>query len=267
MSRSPSRPDLTTAGVLLGLALLLGGAAGAPRYETVPVPDGGTLAGVVRFVGTVPPAAFLPVARHRDLCGDRQRSAALVVGADREVAGSVVVVEGITRGRRPQGDVVIDTRRCAFVPHVLAAPAGVHVRVRNADGLVHNVRGVLGRMPVFNVAVPNKDQEVDVTRRLTRPGAVRLTCDVHPHMLGWLYVHDSPYVAVTDERGAYRIDSIPPGTYRVTMWHEGFRARGTPVTVTRTVTIRPGASATLDFSLGPSKASAGRRSAPSRVLR
>ena len=41
-----------------------------------------------------------------------------------------------------------------------------------------------------------------------------------------MIVHDSPYYAVTDERGAFRIDGVPPGTYKVTMWHEGFRPKG-----------------------------------------
>jgi hypothetical protein len=72
-------------------------------------------------------------------------------------------------------------------------------------------------------------------------------------------VHDSPYVTVTDDKGAFQIDGIPPGAYKVTMWHEGFRARGVdkdgrpqydePRTVTRDITIAPKASATVEFEL------------------
>jgi hypothetical protein len=78
-------------------------------------------------------------------------------------------------------------------------------------------------------------------------------------MFAWLIVHDSPYFAVTDERGAYRIDGIPTGAYKVTMWHEGFRPKGTdkdgrplydePHTVSRDVTIAPKATVALDFEL------------------
>jgi hypothetical protein len=77
--------------------------------------------------------------------------------------------------------------------------------------------------------------------------------------MAWLLVHDSPYVTTTDDKGAFRIDGIPPGTYKVTMWHEGFRQKGTdkdgrpqyddPVTVTREIQIGPKATATLDFEL------------------
>ena len=65
--------------------------------------------------------------------------------------------------------------------------------------------------------------------------------------------------AVTDERGAFRIDGIPPGTYKVTMWHEGYRPKGLdkdgrplydePRTVTKDITIAPRATATVDFEL------------------
>lgn len=78
-------------------------------------------------------------------------------------------------------------------------------------------------------------------------------------MRGWLYVHDSPYITVTDARGAFRIAAIPPGRYRVTMWHEPFRPRtvdkdGRPVydapqVVTKEVAIGAGATATVDFEL------------------
>jgi Carboxypeptidase regulatory-like domain len=136
---------------------------------------------------------------------------------------------------------------------------GERARVKNGDAVLHNPHGFLGEPSVFNLALPNREQTIDITRRLARPGAVRVVCDVHPHMAAWIVVHDSPYYAVTDERGGYRIDAIPAGRYRVTMWHEGFRARGrdgngqpryeAPRTVRKDVTIAPGATATIDFEV------------------
>jgi hypothetical protein len=107
--------------------------------------------------------------------------------------------------------------------------------------------------------LPNKEEIIDITRRLTRPGVVRVVCDVHPHMQAWMIVHDSPYVAVTDDKGAFRIDNIPPRTYKVTMWHEGFRPRGVdkdgrprydePRILSKDVTIAPKSAATVQFEL------------------
>jgi plastocyanin len=245
-------------GTLAGLALLAASGA-ALAYEEVAVPDGGTLSGIVRFNGPAPKLDPIPVNKNRDVCGDQKPSEALVVGADGGVRGSVILVEGITRGKKSTGDVVVDNHKCIFVGHVAAAMAGDRVRVKNSDSILHNTHGFLGKPTVFNLALPNKDQMIDITRRLTKPGVVRVVCDAHPHMFAWLIVHDSPYLAVTDDRGAFRIDGIPPGTWKVTMWHEGFRPQGTdkdsrplydePRRVSKDVTIAPKSTATVEFEL------------------
>lgn len=246
--------------LLLGAALgALGLARPAAAYEEAAVPDGGALAGTVRFVGTPPRLEPLRVNKNRDVCGDRKESEALVVGAGGGVKGSVVLIEGVARGKKPPPDAVLDNRGCLFVPHVLGVMAGARVRIRNSDGMLHNTHGLLAGRTVFNLALPLQDQAIDITRRLTKPGAVRVLCDAHPHMFAWIVVHDSPYLAVTDDTGAFRIDQVPPGAYRVTLWHEGFRPKGAdkdgrplyeePLTVTRDVTMRAGGTVRLDLEL------------------
>jgi Carboxypeptidase regulatory-like domain len=154
---------------------------------------------------------------------------------------------------------VLDNQRCVFVNHVTATMAGERTQVKNSDGILHNTHGFLGKPTVFNLALPNKAQMIDITRRLTKPGVIRVVCDAHPHMAAWMIVHDSPYYAVTDDKGAFRIEGIPPGSYKVTMWHEGFRPKGLdkdgrplydePQTITRDVTIPANGTATLEFEL------------------
>jgi plastocyanin len=228
-------------------------------YEETVVADGGVVSGVVRFVGAVPKLEPIAVNKNRDVCGERKASEALVVGAGGGVKGSVVLIEGVTRGKKAKGDVVVDNHKCLFVSHVSAAMAGERVRVKNSDSILHNTHGFLGKPTVFNLALPNRDQMIDITKRLTKPGVVRVLCDAHPHMSGWLVVHDSPYVAVTDDQGAFRIDGVPPGTWKITMWHEGFRAKGVdkdgrplyddPRAVTKDVTVAPKGTATVEFEL------------------
>jgi plastocyanin len=233
-------------------------------YEEAPVRESATLMGTVRFTGVVPKRERIPVNRDQDVCGAEQPAETLVLGADRGVRGSVVLIDGVTRGKKSQPGIVVSTEGCAFVPHVAAVMVGASARIRNGDAVVHNTRAVTGppivaaaSASVFNVALPAKEQVIDVGRRITGPGVVRMFCGAHPHMSGWLIVHDTPYFAVTDERGAFRIDDIPAGTYRVTMWHEGFRRKSKdadgrplyddPVRVSREMTIAPGETVTLDF--------------------
>ena len=241
------------------LSLLVSVPPAGAAYEEIAVKDGGTLTGVVRFTGTAPKLEPIPVNKNRDVCGDQKPSEALVVGPDRGVKGSVILLEGVTKGKKATGDVMLDNHKCLFVGHVTAAGPGDRVRVKNSDPVLHNTHGKLGKPTVFNLALPNKDQMIDVTKRLTKPGVVRVLCDAHPHMMAWMIVHDSPYYAVTDDKGAFKIDGVPPGTYKVTLWHEGFRAKGVdkdgrpayedPVTVTKEITVAPKGAATVDFEL------------------
>jgi hypothetical protein len=225
----------------------------------MPVPDGGTLTGVVRFTGKPTPPAQTSPTGYGEVCRDRKLVEPLRLGPGKSVRGGVILVHGVTRGKKNLLDVVVESRQCAFVPPVLATMAGARARVRNADPMLHSARGVRDKATVFHVAIPGKEQEVDITRRLTRPGVVRILTERDPHMSAWMVVHDNPYVAVTDERGAFRIEAIPPGAYRVTMWHQGFRRRGTdrdgrivyeePHTITKEVAIAPGATVTVAFEL------------------
>ena len=248
------------ASTLIGCVLaVVVAVSGAGAYEEGAAADGGTLSGVVRFSGTPPTLEPLRVNKNRDICGDQKVSEALVLGAERGVRGSVVTIEGISRGKKPSGEAVLDNHGCLFVPHVVGVMAGGRARIRNSDAMLHNTHGLHGGRTVFNLALPVQDQIVDITRRLSKPGVVRILCDAHPHMFAWMVVHDSPYIAVTDERGAYRMDQVPPGAYKVSMWHEGFRAKGAdkdgrpvhdePVTVTKDVVIPARGVVKIDFEL------------------
>jgi plastocyanin len=166
----------------------------------------------------------------------------------------------VRRGKKASEEALtLDVRECEFVPRVLAMTVGQRLQVRNGDPVVHNPQGQMGRVPVFNVALPARGQVIDVTRRFTQPGVVRLRCGVHGEMSGWIVVHDSPYFAVSDESGAFEIRGIPPGTYRVTVWHEPFKAKGvggevgtvhdTTKRLTKKVTVGADATATVEFEL------------------
>jgi plastocyanin len=241
----------------LGLTLLVSAPGGA--YEVAAVQDGGTVTGSVKFVGAPPKLEPIRVNKNRDVCGDSKPSEALVLSADRGVKGGVVLIEGVPRGKKGGGDVVLDNSQCVFVSHVSAAALGERVAIRNSDSILHNTHGFLGTPTVFNVALPTKGQMIEVAKYLKKPGVVRVVCDAHPHMSAWMIVHDSPYYAVSDDKGTFRVGEVPPGTYKITMWHAGFRHKGAdkdgrvlydePRTVTRELTVAPKATATVDFEL------------------
>lgn len=248
---------------MLLCALVTGLTAGlpgrAPAYEEADVSAGGVLAGTVKFSGRVPKFEPIPVKKNQDVCGTEKQSEALVVGPDGGVKNGVVLIEGITRGKKAQGGLVLDNRDCLFAPHVGAVMVGTKARVKNSDPILHNTHGYLDRLTVFNLALPLQNQVIDITRRLRKPGIVKVLCDAHTHMFAWIVVHDNPYLAVTDEHGRFAIEGIPPGTYEVTLWHEGFVPRGfdrdgrplydEPRKVSRKVTVPAGGKVSVEFVL------------------
>ena len=116
--------------------------------------------------------------------------------------------------------------------------AGGRVRVKNSDAILHNTHGFLGKPTVFNLALPNRDQMVDITKRLTRPGVVRVLCDAHPHMFAWMVVHDSPYVAVTDDRARSASTASRPAPTRSPCGTRGSGRRASTRTAARSTTSR-----------------------------
>ncbi|MBI3029406.1 MAG: carboxypeptidase regulatory-like domain-containing protein [Candidatus Rokubacteria bacterium] len=244
----------------LGLFLVAtwGMPATALAYEVAPVPDAGSLTGSVRFAGTPPRPDPIPVRKNQDVCGPSVPNEALVLGPNRGVKGSVILVEGVARGKKAEGELVLDNARCLFVPHAAAVMAGAPVKAKTSDPVLHNAHGILSGKTIFNFALSVKGRVVDITSKLKQPGVVKVLCDAHTHMSAWIVVHDSPYFAVTDGEGGFRIDGIPPGKYTVTLWHEGFAPKGVdkdgrPVyeelRLHREVTIPRGGSAAVDFEI------------------
>jgi len=244
---------------LLTIAVVLATAAGPVRaYEEASVVEGGVLTGRVRFAGEPPKAEPIPVRKNMEVCGEHAPAQALLVGPDRGVRNTVVYLPGVERGKKP-AEFELDNARCLFVPHVSAVMLGAKVRIRNSDPVLHNTHGLLDRLTVFNIALPNRGQVVPITQRIKKAGVIDVQCDAHTHMRAWIVVRDNPYFAVTDDGGQFRIDQVPPGRYRVAAWHEGWMMTGrdkdgrpaydAPRLLTQEVTVPAKGEVTVDFEL------------------
>jgi hypothetical protein len=78
-------------------------------------------------------------------------------------------------------------------------------------------------------------------RQIDDPGPYAVRCDVHGWMQAVVRVDRHPFHAVTAESGAFRIEGIPPGRYRVEAWHERLGTRESEVVV------KDGAATRLNF--------------------
>ncbi|MCL4847711.1 MAG: carboxypeptidase regulatory-like domain-containing protein [Acidobacteria bacterium] len=132
----------------------------------------------------------------------------------------------------------IDQRDETFVPHVLAITVGTTVDFPNNDVTYHNVFS-LSRAKPFDLGRYAAGRSKSVT--FDRPGIVRVFCDIHSHMSAFILVFNHRYFAVTDERGRYRIEDVPPGTYVVRVWNQAAEAEP------RSVTVPSGGEVRADF--------------------
>jgi len=195
--------------------------------ETADAP--GTIVGRAVFEGSVPPARQLEVDKDTDHCmiaaGEAQD---VVVGAEGALSGVVVEIKGLDgEWQHPADGYVIRQKGCRFNPEFMVVPDGAELTIYNEDPVLHNVN--TGQ---FNIAQPGGESYVS-KRKIAFQGRsfIHVTCNVHGWMEAWIYVARSPFFAVTGADGSFRIDNVPPGTYKVSARHPNLRSKRFDATV------------------------------------
>jgi plastocyanin len=204
---------------------------------------GGTISGTVKYDGTAPAPKPVEVTKDKEVCGLHQHfQEDLIVGSDGGIANAVVIVKGAKGDMKP-GDVTFDQKGCDYVPHVLAFEAGSTVKIVNSDGILHNIHTYSTANPSFNMAQPKFKKVIE--QKIEKPEVIKVTCDAHGWMHGWWVSTDTPYFAVTDDKGNYSIKDVPPGDYTVQVWQEKLG------TEDQKASVKDGATATTNFTMKP----------------
>ena len=195
------------------LGLILSGVTVALAQE------GGTLSGRITYAGAPPAKKKLDITKDKEVCGKVEHyDDSLVVGPDKGLANAVVMVMGAKGGKFASQKVELDQRGCKYVPRVVVVPTTGQLDILNSDGILHNIHTESAANPSFNKAQP-KFKKV-MTEKFTKPEIIKAACDAHAWMMGWIVATDHPFVGVTDEKGNFTIKDVPPGNYKVEIWHE-----------------------------------------------
>jgi plastocyanin len=104
-----------------------------------------------------------------------------------------------------------------FLPHVLAVPVGASVDFPNFDPIFHSAFSNYSGQ-TFDVGLYKPGTSKSVV--FTRPGIVRVFCNIHPTMSAVIAVLDTPWFAVSRASGDYEIRAVPPGDYQLRVFHE-----------------------------------------------
>ncbi len=139
----------------------------------------------------------------------------------------------------------IDQKGSVFYPQMVVIPRGGTLKLRNSDGINHNVH-LLSHRQEKNFLLRSQDErEV----RLNHNEAVRVTCDLHAWMRSSLVVVESPYFAVSDAEGHFRIDHVPAGEYEIQVAHHRFKSD--PETIT--IEVKPGEETEIEIQTALSR--------------
>lgn len=203
--------------------------------------DAGSVSGKVKFKGTPPPPKKIAITTDPNVCGSEQQSEDAVVGLDKGLKYAVVRLIGVKGAAPATKAVALEQKGCKFAPHVLIVPKGTDFDILNDDGISHNIHSHSSANPEINKAQPGFKKKM--SQKFDQPENVKLSCDVHPWMSGWIVVAEDQYVVVTDETGSFKLPNVPPGTYKLEVWHEKFG------TQTKDITVKGGADSSVTFEL------------------
>ena len=188
----------------------------------------GSITGIVTM-DNPPVSSTVDVNADAAICGDTVPYEEILADSAGHVANAVVRVAGVA-WPASMPPPTLNNAGCRFVPHVQITPTRSQLEITSEDDTLHSTHTYDDRNRTdFNIALPFPG--MSVTRPLRRPGVVRIECDSHAWMRGWIVVSND-LGAVSAGDGSFTIDGVPAGTHELSIWHERLRGQSQTVTVT-----------------------------------
>ncbi len=240
----------------LVVATTFAGTGTSLAYKIKAVSDGGIIKGKVLFKGNPPPPRIFNVEKNKDICGET-RQLVEVAAKDGKLADTLVYLEDLKSGKPFPGGgneftgTEIVARDCAFHPFGLISFTGVIGRnkpmtFKNKDPIGHNphayeIVGRVRRTALNRVLEGNGEFTSVIKLKKKKSRVLKLECDQHNFMHNFFYTIENPYYSITREEGSFLLDQIPPGNYKLVVWHP------TLGTKKQNVTIKAKESETMTF--------------------
>src|SRR2546421_6988598 len=250
----------------------------ALAYQEAQVKDGGTITGKVTLKGNKPaPRGFnLVIFPDAVYCGRISNGQGFrllkefAVAEDHALKDVLVMLTGFQHGKPFDFPTTrIEARDCRFLPYINVVRSVGKVEVVNMDPVMHDIQAYetseLGPRVLFNVPLPMnphhpKTAGIDAEYHKHIPGESKtqdismtkgrrifvMQCGFHAYMESFGYVVDNPYYALTDAAGQFEIKDIPPGTYKLIVWHPQARK-----IIEQQVTITPQGVVTANVEIQP----------------
>jgi hypothetical protein len=219
------------------------------HYQAMPNLTG-VLEGTITWRGPAPP-------KIKTTCGaiDGPR-----IASDGAIADVLVYIERVSVGRPLDAEGsrtasvggTLTRQPCGFVPAVQIVtplPAGMYI----------HGNGTAARVRVTPQAGAPKAMDLHEGGRVgvqLSVGVTKVDAEDGLSAAAWVVAVETPYYALTDDRGRFRIDELANGTYELTVWHapnasldNGQVAYASPIVVKRQFKIENGKASRLDVQL------------------
>lgn len=217
----------------------------ARRYRPLTLSAVGSVGGTISLQGAVADST-VRVPRE-GLCADTAAAADTAVATGPR-AGVLVWIDGVAAGKAlpEKRRETLTIEHCRFVPRVLPVLRGTTINVLSRDRLTHQLRfaRVDADAPAVEIRTMDAGQVVPSEQIAERTGLVEARDEHRPWVRGYVAVFDHPYFGVTDAHGAFKIESLPPGTYTLKVWHERLNQPDE-----QRVVIAPGGMGQLELTL------------------
>lgn len=119
-------------------------------------------------------------------------------------------------------------KNLTFIPALLPVRVGTRVEFPSFDDTYHNI---FSYSPAkrFDLGRYRPDERPVPSQVFDKAGLVTLRCDIHEHMRGLILVLNTPYFAMTDTGGHFRLDGVPAGRYTLKAWLDSKTTREKPI--------------------------------------
>ena len=118
--------------------------------------------------------------------------------------------------QRPRREGMIEQMNKTFIPTVTVVQVGTQVKFPNRDEVRHHVYS-FSPAKRFEIKLYSGTPADPIL--FDKPGEVVLGCNIHDHMIAYVYVVESPHFAKTGKDGKARMDDVPAGEYELHAWH------------------------------------------------
>lgn len=238
---------LATAGIAtLLVTLAWGQEPSANKNPYVRTGQEATLSGTITFTGK-PPKPLLIDMSADPFCvasNPKPETEWLVVNNEK-LANVLIYVSGSALDNYtfeiPTSTVELERKSCRYEPRVLGLQVGQRLSINNRDATQHNTHPTPRTNVEWNQTQP--PGAPPIVKAFQRPEVlIPFKDNQHPWEKAYLSVFSHPFFAVSDGLGNFSIEGLPPGSYKITAWHEKLGEK------TAEVAVIPGESRFVGFT-------------------